>query len=48
MKSYIEGGTTPDSKIVINKPKPNYTKIGIIGLIGVYVIYKVVFNKKSK
>jgi hypothetical protein len=47
-KSYVEGGTTPDSKIVIKKPKPNYVMIGIVSLVGVYVIYKAFFNKKIK
>jgi hypothetical protein len=47
-KSYVEGGTTHDSKIVIKKPKPNYVMIGIVSLVGVYVIYKAFFNKKIK
>lgn len=47
-KSYVEGGTTPNSKIIINKPKPNYVMRGAIVLVGAYVIYKVFFNKKIK
>lgn len=31
-----------------NKPKPNYTIIGILAIIGAYVAYKVFFNKKSE
>ena len=46
-KSYVNGGTTPDSDIVIKKPKPNYTALGVIGIVGAYVIYKVFFNKKK-
>lgn len=46
-KNYIGGGTTPDSDIIVNKPKPNYTTIVIVGIIGAYVLYKVFFNKKS-
>lgn len=47
-KSYVEGGTTPDSNIIIKKPKPNYVAVGVVGVIGLYVIYKVFFNKKRK
>jgi fructose 1,6-bisphosphatase len=47
-KTYVEGGTTPNSKIVIKKPKRNYTTLGLLGIVGVYVVYKVFFNKKSK
>jgi hypothetical protein len=45
-KTYVSGGTTPDSNIVLNKPKPNYLVYGIIGVIGALVIYKVFFKKK--
>ena len=47
-KTYVSGGTTPDSNIVVDKPKRNYLMYGLIGLVGVYVIYKVFFNKKSE
>lgn len=46
-KSYVEGGTSPDSKIVIKKPKPNYTVLGVLGIVGSFVVYKVFFNKKK-
>lgn len=48
-KAYVGGGTTPDSNILINKPKRNYVVYGVFGVFGVvgaYVIYKVFFNKK--
>jgi hypothetical protein len=47
-KNYVEGGTTPDSKIVVKKTKPNYVMLGAIGVFGAYVIYKLFFNKKNK
>lgn len=47
-KTYVGGGTTPDSNIVVDKPKRNYLMYGLIGVVGVYVIYKVFFNKKSE
>jgi hypothetical protein len=47
-KTYVGGGTTPDSNIVLDKPKRNYIMYGLIGVVGVYVIYKVFFNKKSE
>ena len=47
-KTYVEGGTTANSSIVINKPKRNYLMYGIIGLIGALVVYKMFFNKKSE
>jgi hypothetical protein len=47
-KNYVEGGTTPDSNITIKKPKPNYLTLGIIGVIGLLVVYKLFFNKKGK
>jgi hypothetical protein len=46
-KNYLGGGTTPNSDIIVNKPKPNYTTIVIVGIVGAYVLYKVFFNKKS-
>ena len=39
-KNYISGGTTPDSPITVKKPRPNYLIYGIIGLIGLAVVYK--------
>lgn len=47
-KTYVGGGTTPDSNIIVNKPKGNYLMYGLVGLVGAYVIYKVFFNKKSE
>lgn len=45
-KIYGGGGTTPDSPIIINKPKPNYIVYGIVGVIGTLVVYKLFFKKK--
>lgn len=45
-KTYVGGGTTPDSSIVVDKPKRNYLIIGITAVVGAYVIYKVFLNKK--
>ncbi len=47
-KTYVNGGTTPDSNIIVKKQKPNYLVYGIIGVVGAYVIYKMFFNKKSE
>lgn len=47
-KTYVDGGTTPDSDIIVDKPKPNYLLFGLIGLVGAYVVYKVFFQKKSE
>jgi hypothetical protein len=47
-KTYVGGGTTPDSNIVVDRPKRNYLMYGLIGVVGVYVIYKVFFNKKNQ
>lgn len=47
-KNYVNGGTTPDSNIVVKKPQPNYLIYGLIGVVGAYVIYKMFFNKKSE
>jgi hypothetical protein len=46
-KTYVSGGTTPDSNIIVDKPKRNYLMYGVIGVIGAYIIYKVFFNKKT-
>ena len=45
-KTYVEGGTTPDSNIVVKKPMTKYYVYGIIGLIGAFIVYKTFFNKK--
>ena len=47
-KTYIDGGTTPDSPIVVNKPKPNYLMLGLLGIVGALVVYKLFFSKKSE
>lgn len=47
-KTYGGGGTTPNSTIVIKKPKPNYLVYGIVGVIGVLVVYKVFFKGKTQ
>jgi hypothetical protein len=47
-KTYLDGGTTPNSNINVKKPKPNYLTLGILGIIGLLVVYKVFFNKKSE
>ena len=47
-KTYVNGGTTPDSNITVKKPKPNYLTFGIIGVIGLLVVYKLFLNKKSE
>ena len=46
-KNYIGGGTTPNSPINVKKPKPNYLTYGIIGVIGLAVVYKLFFSKKN-
>lgn len=46
-KTYIGGGTTPNSPILVKKPiKKNYM-YGILGVIGVLVFYKFFYNKKA-
>jgi len=45
-KLYFGGGTTPDSKIIVTRPKPNYVMYGIVSVIGLLVIYKLFLNKK--
>jgi len=46
-KTYVEGGTTPDSNIVIKKPMTKYYIYGIVGIIGALIAYKVFFSKKT-
>jgi hypothetical protein len=45
-KTYVGGGTTPDSNIVVKKPMTKYYIYGIIGLVGAFIVYKTFFNKK--
>lgn len=47
-KTYVGGGTTPDSNIVVNKPKPNYLMYGLIGVVGLAVVYKLFLSKKKE
>jgi hypothetical protein len=46
-KTYLSGGTTPDSPIIIKKPKKNYIVYGIVGVIAVLVLYKLYFKKTN-
>lgn len=46
-KTYVGGGTTPDSQIVVKKPTTKYFVYGIVGIVVAYLGYKVFFNKKS-
>jgi hypothetical protein len=45
-KTYVSGGTTPNSTIIVNKSKPSYLSIGVLGLIGIVVVYKVLVKSK--
>lgn len=47
-KVYVDGGTTPNSDIIIKKPKPNYIIYGVIGIVGILVVYKLFFDGKSE
>jgi hypothetical protein len=47
-KTYVGGGTTPDSQIVVKKPTTKYFVYGIVGLVGAYLVYKMFFNKKTE
>ena len=47
-KNYVGGGTTPDSNIIVAKPKPNYFVYGFLGIVVAYVGYQVFFNKKIR
>ena len=47
-KVYVGGGTSPNSNIIVTKPKPNYLLMGLSGIILVLVCYKLFFNKKSE
>lgn len=46
-KTYVGGGTTPDSQIIVKKPMTKYYVYGILGIVGALVVYKVFFNKKT-
>ena len=46
-KNYIGGGTSPNSPINVKKPKPNYLTYGIIGVIGLAIVYKLFFTKNN-
>lgn len=46
-KTYVGGGTTPDTPIVVKKPMTKYFVYGIVGIVGALVVYKVFFNKKT-
>jgi hypothetical protein len=46
-KTYVSGGTEPDSEIVIKKPTTKYYIYGIFGIVTAFVAYKVFFNKKA-
>jgi hypothetical protein len=45
-KTYVSGGTTPDSQIVVKKPTTKYFIYGIVGLVGAFIVYKTFFDKK--
>lgn len=47
-KTYVGGGTTPDSQIVVKKPNTKYFVYGIVGIVGAYLVYKMFLNKKSE
>ena len=47
-KTYVGGGTTPDSQIVVKKPTTKYYVYGIVGIVVAYIGYKMFFNKKSE
>jgi hypothetical protein len=47
-KTYVSGGTTANSNIVVDKPNRNYLMYGLIGVVGAYFVYKVFFKKKSQ
>jgi hypothetical protein len=46
-KTYVGGGTTPDSNIVVKKPMRKYYIYGIIGIVGAIIAYKLFYNKKT-
>jgi hypothetical protein len=47
-KTYVGGGTTPDSQIVVKKPTTKYFVYGIVGIVVAYLGYKMFFDKKSE
>jgi hypothetical protein len=46
-KTYVGGGTTPDSQIVVKKPTTKYFVYGIVAIVVAYLGYKM-FYKKSE
>lgn len=46
-KTYVSGGTTPDSQIVVKKPTTKYFVYGIVGIVIAYLGYKVFLKKDS-
>lgn len=46
-KTYVDGGTTPDSTIVIKKSNRKYFVYGGIALIVGLIAYKVFYNKNT-
>lgn len=47
-KNYVGGGVTPDSNIVVNKPKTNHLFFGLIVVVGAYMAYKMFVDEKSE
>lgn len=46
-KTYVGGGTTPDSTIVVKKPTRKYYVYGIVALVVALIGYKVFYNKNT-
>ena len=46
-KNYVSGGTTPDSNIIINKPKSNLIIYGVIGVVILFTVYKKFFKNNN-
>ena len=46
-KTYVGGGISPDSQIVVKKPTTKYYLYGIVGIVGAFIVYKTFFNKKA-
>lgn len=44
-KTYISGGTTPDSPILVKKPMTKYVLNGVVGVLAILVGYKLFFSK---
>lgn len=46
LKLYVSGGTTPNSTIILNRPRPNYFLWGIaVGVIAVIAYKSKIFSK---